>query len=134
MLTLKPDMSDHAILRRHQNPAGLALRGVCVLMILVGLWSHRPGLILLALTIDGLNWLYMPAHDAPPEWAEQVLDMELTLVDMDLTPLKLALICGLVIGAAFLALGLWTHHFTTILLGAAALGATLAVLRYLATR
>lgn len=131
---LRPNLSGDAFIRRHQNPAGMILRGVVLLILLVALWTQRPGLLVLAMLIETANWLYCPEESNPPEWLEQILDMEFALLDMPPGGLKTALLGAFGAGTALICLGLWAHHFTTVLLALVLLGAAMLVLRRIATR
>ena len=131
---IRPDLSADTLLRRHQNPAGIVLRAIAVLMLIAGLWTRSVGLIALAVLIETGNWTILPGRDNPPEWVEQVLDMEFAWLDLPPGALKSGLGAGFGIGLAFVGLGVFAHHFGTILLGLVLVLAVLGLLRHLATR
>lgn len=130
----RPDLSADAFLRRHQNPAGMILRGAVLFVLIIALWAHWTGLIFLLALIELANWLFMPEQDNPPEWLEQILDAEFALLDMPKSGLRTALAATLGIGGAFFALGLWAHHFATTLFGLLLILTIAATLRFVATR
>ena len=131
---IRPDLSDTAFLRRHQNPLGFAVRGVAFCLLSISLWAHWPAIALLAVLVEAANWLYCPEHDAPPEWVEQIIDAEFVLTSLEPLPLRIGAASLGLFGLALYALGLWARHGTTILTGAALFCVTAALFWWIGRR
>jgi len=131
---MKPDLSEDAFLRRHQNPLGMKIRAGVILALVIGAWFHALWLVLLALLVEAANWLYCPPVDTPPEWVERIIDAELAFLDRT-TPGQKTLLAGIAIfGLGLFFLGIAMHHLPTFAIGLAVAALPALILYGLARR
>jgi hypothetical protein len=114
------------LVRRHKNPVGIFVRAILYPLITVGLWSHEWPLILLAISLEILNWLAMPPVRSTFGFIEQAIDLELRWLHAPSSVRKTLSIITLCLFPTLLASGAWLHDLT--LLG----GSILVILSFYA--
>lgn len=126
-------MQRDALIARHRNPFGLALRVATFLALAASLWAHQPLAALACLGIELANWRLMPPWRGPLPIIDRVIDIELAFLAAPAGPAKTTALALLALAAILLVIGLWSHALPLLLAGLAAMAGFGLTMHRLAT-
>ena len=111
-------ISPHSkIIKRHQNPVGIALRPVAFTIIAYGLWSHSFLHILGGIIFETSLWFVIPEVETPPQLIASVVEEEINWLNAKWNSLKLLSIILFVFASVLVFSGLWLRNIYCIAIG-----------------
>ncbi len=119
-----------AIIRRHQNVFGIALRGLTFCVLFWALWERALLVVAICLLVETCNWIFMPEVETPPKAIDAVIDMELRWLHAPTSSLKAFSWMTLFLGVAAIAFGLVLHDYLILACAASLLLAFLVLMKF----